>query len=106
MRRNRILILTLLLTTTLIVASCAAGSNDAVQTNPADPAGFWLGVWHGIICPIAFIVSLFDQTVGIYEVHNNGNWYNFGFVVGIALMGTIFSRPGFAASARQRRRKP
>lgn len=32
--------------------------------------------------PITFIVSLFNPSVGIYEVNNNGGWYNFGFVVG------------------------
>ena len=45
-------------------------------------AGFWLGLWHGIIVPITFIISLFSDTVGIYEVHNNGGWYDFGFVIG------------------------
>ena len=60
-------------------------------------------VWS--LLPIAFIVSLFNDSVGIYEVHNNGNWYNFGFVFGIALMSSIFSRPAFTAPARRRRRK-
>jgi hypothetical protein len=34
--------------------------------------------------PIAFLVSLFNPGVGIYETHNNGAWYNFGFVLGAA----------------------
>ncbi|MEU0465202.1 hypothetical protein ABZ215_14450 [Amycolatopsis sp. NPDC006131] len=103
--KGQVLGLALILTATLVVAACAAGPNDAVQSNPPAPAGFWLGVWHGIICPIAFIVSLFNDSVGIYEVHNNGNWYNFGFVAGIALMGAIFSRPAVATPVRARRRK-
>jgi hypothetical protein len=46
---------------------------------PADQlAGFWPGLWHGLISPIAFIVSLFNPNVGIYEIHNNGAWYNLG----------------------------
>lgn len=102
---RRVLGLAVILTATLVLAGCAAGPNDAVAANPPVPAGFWLGVWHGIICPIAFIVSLFNHRVGIYEVHNNGNWYNFGFVVGIALMSAIFSRPAFTTPARARRRK-
>ena len=48
-------------------------------------AGFWLGLWHGIIVPITFIISLFSDTVGIYEVHNNGGWYDFGFVIGASV---------------------
>ena len=49
-----------------------------------DIAGFWQGLWHGIIAPITFVVSLFSDSVHVYEVHNNGNWYNFGFLLGVA----------------------
>ncbi len=35
--------------------------------------------------PITFIISLFSDTVGIYEVHNNGGWYDFGFVIGASV---------------------
>ncbi|MDX6291150.1 MAG: hypothetical protein QOH50_225 [Kribbellaceae bacterium] len=38
-----------------------------------------------MICPIAFLVSLFNDHANIYEVHNNGNWYNFGFILGILI---------------------
>jgi hypothetical protein len=48
-------------------------------------AGFWLGVWHGLIAPITFIVSIFSDKVSLYEVHNSGGWYNFGFVLGAGL---------------------
>ena len=41
--------------------------------------------WHGIIVPITFIISLFSDTVGIYEVSNNGGWYDFGFLIGASL---------------------
>jgi hypothetical protein len=40
----------------------------------------------GLILPVSFIVSLFDESVGIYEIHNNGNWYNFGYVIGASFM--------------------
>jgi len=36
-------------------------------------AGFWLGLWHGLIAPITFVISLFSDNVNFYEVHNNGN---------------------------------
>ena len=49
-------------------------------------AGFWLGLWHGFIAPFAFIVSLFKDDIGIYETHNNGRWYNFGFIFGLMLI--------------------
>jgi hypothetical protein len=48
-------------------------------------AGFWRGLWHGIIAPITFIISLFNKNIGIYEVYNNGGWYNFGFMLGLSM---------------------
>jgi hypothetical protein len=68
----------------LVLSACAAGPNAAVDVPSAegDVAGFWLGLWHGVIIPITFIISLFSETVNIYEVHNNGGWYDFGFVIG------------------------
>ena len=59
-----------------------AGSGSKYKLPDAQPAGFWAGYWHGMIAPIAFVVSLFNEHVGIYETHNNGKWYDFGFVLG------------------------
>ncbi len=39
-----------------------------------------------MILPISFIVSLFRDSVSVYEVHNNGGWYNFGFLLGAAIV--------------------
>ena len=86
--KTRTLRLTLLLAMlVLLLGACAAGENPNVDTGE-DPAGFFLGLWHGLILPITFIISLFTDTVNIYEVHNSGNWYDFGFVIGAgAFMG-------------------
>ena len=51
-------------------------------------AGFWLGLWHGLIAPFAFVTSLFKEDIGVYEAHNNGRWYNFGFIFGLMLPGS------------------
>lgn len=64
-------------------ALCVAGANSKYQQPGASPAGFWAGLWHGIIAPITFIVSLFADGVRIYETNNNGRWYDFGFILGI-----------------------
>ena len=32
----------------LMLSSCAAGPNELVDTG-SDPAGFWLGLWQGLI---------------------------------------------------------
>ena len=66
----------------VLLGACAAGPNPAATGGP-DAAGFWLGLWQGLISPITFIVSLFNDQVNIYEVHNNGNWYDFGFMLGV-----------------------
>lgn len=83
----------------LVLAGCAAGPNPAVDTWP-EPAGFWLGLWQGFITPVTFVVSLFTDDVTIYEVRNNGGWYDFGYVIGLS---AIFSGgAGGAAGSRRR----
>ncbi|OGD61117.1 hypothetical protein A3A71_00775 [Candidatus Berkelbacteria bacterium RIFCSPLOWO2_01_FULL_50_28] len=75
----------------LLLAGCAPGPNTAMSTPvPNGEAGFLLGLWHGLIVWVTFIVSLFNDQVSIYEVHNNGGWYNFGYILGLgsALGGT------------------
>ena len=85
---------------TLLLSSCAAGSNPAVGTGE-EPAGFWLGLWQGIIAPVTFVVSLFTDDVNVYEVANNGNWYDFGFFFGAAM--SLGGSGGAGARARKRR---
>ena len=70
----------LLVLLALLVIGCAAGDSRFTE---ADPAGFWFGLWHGFIIVIAFVVSLFSDQTTVYEIHNSGGWYNFGFVLGV-----------------------
>ena len=49
--------------------------------------GFWFGLWHGLIFPLAWIVSLFAPNIAIYAVPNNGGWYDFGYFLGIVVFG-------------------
>ncbi|HYI41488.1 MAG TPA: hypothetical protein VE053_14335 [Allosphingosinicella sp.] len=69
----------------LLLAGCAATQN-AAAVQPQAP-GFWLGVWHGFILPVAWVVSLFVPNVSVYAVPNNGGWYDFGYVFGIVFLG-------------------
>jgi hypothetical protein len=91
--RRLILLLVLVV---FLVSACTAGVNPEIDMpDPGgDVAGFFMGLWHGFIAPITFFISLFTDNVNIYEVHNNGNWYDFGFVVGAGLLlsGGIFGR--------------
>ena len=70
----------------VLLAACAAGVNPAVDTPDAGGrvAGFFMGLWHGIIMPIAFVISLFTDRVSVYDVNNTGGWYDFGYLIGLS----------------------
>lgn len=51
-----------------------------------EPYGFFGGLWHGIIAPISFILSLFFDDIAMYAVNNTGGWYDFGFVLGAGIL--------------------
>ena len=69
----------------LTLTACAATqAPDAVA--PQAP-GFLLGLWHGFIFPVAWVVSLFVSNVAVYAVPNNGGWYDFGYFLGIVVFG-------------------
>ena len=69
-----------------ILSGCAPGTNQFKGTASEHyiVAGFWLGLWQGFIAPFVFVASLFKSNLGIYEVRNNGAWYNFGYLFGLA----------------------
>lgn len=99
MKKN-ILAFTIIIAVFLILTACAAGPNEALNTaspNSMVVAGFWRGLWHGIIAPVTFFISLFTDNISLYEVHNTGGWYDFGFVLGA---GIIFGGSGRAARRR------
>jgi hypothetical protein len=65
----------------LLLAACAT------QNAAAAAPGFLLGVWHGFIFPIAWLLSLFMPDVSVYAVPNNGGWYDFGYFIGVVVLG-------------------
>ena len=68
----------------LLLAACA---NQVAAGVEPDAPGFLLGLWHGFIFPIAWILSLFMPDVAVYAVPNNGGWYDFGYFLGIVVFG-------------------
>ena len=84
--KSSLTIFVLALLSVTILAGCAAGQNvcKGVANDHNAVAGFWLGLWHGFIAPFVFVASLLKSTLTIYEVHNNGTWYNFGYLFGLA----------------------
>ncbi len=87
---------TVILVAVVFLAGCVPGPNDLEKTANTDGrvAGFFMGIWHGLLAPITFIISIFSKNVRLYEVHNSGFWYNFGFVLGAGLFlsGGILGR--------------
>lgn len=98
MKKKQVLILVILILTMFVLGSCTAGPNPVEGTGDT-VYGFWWGLWHGIISPITFVISIFNENVHIYEVHNNGGWYNFGFLWGV---GGLFGGGSSANSKRKR----
>jgi hypothetical protein len=60
-----------------------AGSNSKYQLPHAEPAGFFAGLWHGMTAPFIFWISLFSKGIRVYETHNKGRRYDFGFLLGV-----------------------
>lgn len=75
-----------LLALTVIVFSGCADRVDFTLTGEHEVVGFWYGLWHGMIIIVSFLLSLFDDSVSIYAIYNNGGWYNFGYVLGLMIV--------------------
>lgn len=82
--RNKTIVVTCaVVVASLVVAGCAAGDPRFTE---ATPAGFWVGIWHGMISVITLIVGVFYDSVQIYERSNTGGWYDLGFLVGVTMV--------------------
>ncbi len=99
MTKKRLLLVFIAILAMLLLAGCAAGINPTVDIPDVDgkSAGFWSGLWHGVISPVTFIISLFSDNVNVYEVYNSGNWYDFGFMFGVSI---IFSGGAYGTKRR------
>jgi len=83
----------------VFLLSACASQIDAGVTQEAGTPGFWWGLWHGFIFPWAWIGSLFNPEIAVYAVPNIGGWYDFGFFLGITVLGG----GSFFGSKRSRR---
>jgi hypothetical protein len=84
----------------VVVLSGCAHNEVVVSCLKGQQYGFWGGLWHGIIAPVDFIVSLFNKDITMYAQNNNGNWYAFGFLIGSGGWGFLG-----AHGARRRHRR-
>lgn len=81
----------------LFLFSSCAQVVDIEDCVPDEPYGFFFGLWHGVIAPISFILSVFIDDIAMYGVNNTGGWYDFGFVLGA---GILFGGGGKASNSR------
>lgn len=86
----------------MLASGCAQVNQEVGTAGSSGVAGFGSGFWHGLILPVSFIISLFDSSIGIYEIHNDGNWYNFGFVLGawFVFVAIIAPKGGYAGKEK------
>jgi hypothetical protein len=103
LKMKKVIVLGLIAILLIMMAGCAPGPNTLanIPDEQGHVAGIWLGLWHGIIAPVTFVISIFDKNVQMYDVHNDGNWYNFGFLLGMAVFFGAGS--GGVVSRRKRR---
>jgi hypothetical protein len=87
---------------TLLLVSCAAGNASFTEETPA---GFWYGIWHGIISVISLIIHVFNDSVVVYETHNTGGWYDFGFLLGVITIWGGSSHANCKSAAKKREEK-
>ena len=106
---KNILLYSLLLTVSILVAACT--SSVSVQATTPDstmqltapgpnpmlnqPDGLGrvaragAGLWHGIIAPITLVLSFFNTDIQMYEVHNAGSEYDLGFLIGVTVIVSL-----------------
>ncbi len=78
--------LLILLFSLFLFVSCAEVQHVQLCTT-GHTYGFFGGLWHGIIAPFTFVISLFSDHVAVWAVNNNGGWYTFGFLLGVGSLG-------------------
>ena len=84
-----LLIVVVFLALSTMACTFSGGTNplrDVPKGENGPVAGFWDGLIHGAISPVLFVISLFDNHVNMYEVNNNGHWYDLGWVLGAGLL--------------------
>jgi hypothetical protein len=95
--KKHIMILLLVSFVMFCLFGCFPQSGNSTKDNPA---GFFMGIWHGWIAPLTLIAGLFNPTIRIYETNNSGWWYDFGFYIAV-----IAGFGGLALSRKQYSKK-
>ena len=86
----------------LLLSACAAGDPQFSEDAPAD---FWWGIWHGMISVISLVVHVFNENVVVYEAHNTGGWYDFGFLLGVIFVWSGGCHASYKSAKQKEREK-
>ncbi len=88
MKTKKTISILILLAVIISLTSCAPANYAHSE------AGFFSGIWHGIIFVFSLIGKLFGANIGLYAEHNSGFFYWLGFIIGIGGLsgGGFFSR--------------
>ncbi len=92
MKTKSILMLVVFSLLALVLFSSCAEVQHVEACTTGHTYGFFGGLWHGIIAPFTFVISLFSDHVAVWAVNNNGGWYTFGFLLGVGSLGFGGSR--------------
>lgn len=57
------------------------------QYTSYEPAGFFSGIWNGLLAPWSLVARWFIDDIVMYAIPNTGWFYDFGFLIG--LIGSI-----------------
>ncbi|HCY41559.1 MAG TPA: hypothetical protein DHV48_09415 [Prolixibacteraceae bacterium] len=87
MKLKKLLILSFFLMIAVILLSSCAEVQNIEACKTGHTYGFFGGLWHGIIAPVSFVISLFSDNVAVWAINNNGGWYTFGFLIGVGSLG-------------------
>lgn len=80
MKKNYTLRIIGIILIAILLSGCAEAHTIQLGISPS---GFWSGLWHGFIAGFSFIGSLIWDDIAVYDINNNGGWYDFGFLLGI-----------------------
>jgi hypothetical protein len=70
-----------ILVVTIGLSGCAPASYERPE------AGFFSGIWHGLIFVFSIIGKVFGADIGIYAENNTGFTYWLGFIIGLGGFG-------------------
>ncbi len=88
--KNRIIILSIIIVTfgIILFPNTSLAFVQEYQYSIDHPAGFFSGIWDGLLAPYSLIARWIIHDVVMYAIPNTGWFYDVGFLLGI-----IFSIP-------------